>query len=260
MIQFSKNELDAKWDLLNSEIREAILSDKIDNLVKDLLKKSNLGNLSEDIITLCIYAIHGLLDQNRFFSELTALVGPEESPSLAKNLIARVIIPILSLRPEEEAEEEIVIVAPQREPAMAPDFAPSSPKPSMPVDLKSPIQAQAGEKTGSTSPTVSVSTPQIPSPEKAAPETAPAAPFIIHAEAEPLAPVKETKKSLAEPVRPSFYEEKEGEATPTAPLSYAKLQFSASKPTIVSADASSSEEKAAEAPLEESLKLRDLPL
>ena len=260
MIQFPQSQLDAKWDLLNSEIREAILSDKIDNLVKDILEKSSLGNLSEDIITLCIYAIHGLLDQNHFFSELTTLVGPETSPSLAKNLIAGVIIPIISLKPEEETEEEIAIIAPQSEPAIAPDFNPPSPKPSTAVDVRPLIQAQTGEKTDQTSPTTPIPIPQSPSPEKVSPVTAPAAPFIIHAEAEPLAPVKETKKSLAEPVRPSFYEEKESEAEPTAPLSYAKLQFSAPKPTIVSSDASSSEEKVAEVPPEESLKLKDLPL
>lgn len=258
MIQFPQSQLDAKWDLLNSEIREAILSDKIDDLVKDLLEKSNLSNLSEDVITLCIYAIHGLLDQNRFFSELTALVGPEASPSLAKNLIAGVIIPILSLKPEEETEEEIVTVAPRREPAMAPDFAPPSPKPSAPVDLKSPVQIEIGEKTGSASPTVSVPIPQIPSPEKAAPETAPAAPFIIHAEAEPLAPVKEIKKSLAEPVRPSFYEEKEGEAAPTAPLSYAKLQFAA--PTIPPENPEIKLEFQEKEPTGNNATLKDLPL
>ena len=196
MIQFSQSQLDAKWDLLNPEIREAILSDKIDNLVNAVLQRHNLGGASESVITLCVYAVHGLLDQNLFFSELTAIVGREISPALAKDLIGEVIIPILSLKPEEEAEADRT---PERGIGLTEPVA------------KEPVAAQP---------------PAAQAVAAITPGAAPA-PFVIHAEAEAEKSVMETRKSLAEPVRPKFYEERNGSSDIASPPSYAKLQFAA---------------------------------
>lgn len=229
MIQFSQTELDARWDILNHEIREAILSEKVDRLINDVLTKHDLVGFSENIITLCIYAIHGLLDQNLFLSELTALIGATSSPFVAKDLISEVIIPILSLKPTGQTEE-----------APAP-----SPVATIPLQAPTVISTPA--------PTVVSTLPIAPTPT---PATAPA-PFVIHAETETIIPVKETKKSLAEPVRPKFYEE-EGSSESAAPPSYAKLQFAT--PATPPENPEMKPEFQEKEPTENNITLKDLPL
>ncbi|MDD4930778.1 MAG: hypothetical protein PHG66_01315 [Candidatus Colwellbacteria bacterium] len=274
----SQSDIDAHWDSLSGDVREAIISEETNSLIKSYATKNSVPEKEADIRQILNFRLFGFVSDEDMLSELIKSFGGTVGKNIYDDLVIGILSPIRDYLPKPPEKEDVRIAVPSVETEVSapktnvitdtsktelPSPAPLIDKAEETIDTPSADMAPVVDSTPietppATGPVIAPVKPTGPSTIAGTP-----APFIIHQETD-LKPVIESPGSGHwSPLRPSFYTP-EIEEMREEKLTFAKLEFGGAVPK--------NEEKTPEpiVPAAENLKknissdniidLRDLPL